>query len=75
MATSPDLPSPITPDLPNQPDPSDLPVEPDQGMVTRFRSERRFAGARWTVHFLANRQYMGAARYTWPTMRTSAWVF
>jgi hypothetical protein len=31
MATSPDLPSPITPDLPDPPDPADLPVEPDQG--------------------------------------------
>jgi hypothetical protein len=31
MATSPDLPSPITPDLPDPPDPAELPVEPDQG--------------------------------------------
>jgi hypothetical protein len=31
MATSPDLPSPITPTLPDPPEPTDLPVEPDQG--------------------------------------------
>lgn len=31
MATSPDLPSPVTPDLPDPPEPADLPVEPDKG--------------------------------------------
>jgi hypothetical protein len=31
MATSPDLPPPITPDLPDPPEPADLPVEPDEG--------------------------------------------
>lgn len=75
MATIPDLPSPITPDLPHRPDPSDLPVEPDQGIATRLSSARRFVGARWTLRFMANRQYMGAARYTWPATRTSAWIF
>jgi hypothetical protein len=36
MATSPDLPSPITPDLPDPPDPADLPVEPDEGVSSEI---------------------------------------
>jgi len=75
MATSPDLPPPITPDVPNRPDPAELPVEPDQGVVRLRKATRRFVGVRWNLHFLANRQYMGAARYTWPKTRTSAWSF
>jgi len=75
MATSPDLPPPITPDLPDQPDPAELPVEPDKGLAVRLRNERRAASWRWTQRFLANRQYMGAAGYRWPLTRTSAWIF
>ncbi len=42
MATSPDLPPPITPDLPDPPDPADpadpadLPVEPDEGVSSEI---------------------------------------
>jgi len=75
MATSPDLPPPITPDLPDQPDPTDLPVEPDHGITARTCADRRVLGTRWTSRFLANRQYMGAAAYRWPLTRTFAWIF
>lgn len=68
MATSPDLPPPITPDVPTQPDPTDLPVEPDQG-VTSALSVRRlvFPGVALAMHLTsrAPRQFMRVATYRW----------
>ena len=76
MATSPDLPSPITPDVPTQPDdPADLPVEPDQG-VTSALKVRRFAvpGVALAMHLTARapRQFMRVATYRWRTASTAA---
>lgn len=67
MATSPDLPPPITPDLPDTPEPADLPVEPDQGSVTRFPF-------RLSLHLQAHRQFMSAACFRWTLGRTRAWI-
>ncbi len=62
----PDLPTPITPD---QPEPIELPVEPDHGIVGTPMQSRRAAGG-VSLRFLANRQFMSAAVFRWP--RTSA---
>jgi len=74
MATSPDLPPPITPDVPAQPDPADLPVEPDQGVTSRNVRLRAAPGVALAVHLTARapRQFMRVATYRWRTASTAA---
>lgn len=72
MATSPDLPPPITPDVPAQPEPADLPVEPDQGASSVPLAMRRvFPGVALAIHLTARvpRQFMRVATYRWHTGR------
>ena len=67
----PDLPTPITPD--GSP-PSEMPVEPDDGVGTMLSADAasiriRSTGALKTgthLHFMANRQFMSAAAFRWP---------
>ncbi|RYF30297.1 MAG: hypothetical protein EOO26_15500 [Comamonadaceae bacterium] len=70
MATSPDLPTPITPDE----QPGHLPVEPDQGpsnpSTPPMDPERPFVPERASAHFIAHRSFMRAAAFRWPTFRT-----
>lgn len=68
MATSPDLPPPITPDVPAQPDPAELPVEPDQGVSSTLSVRRLvFPGVALAMHLTARapRQFMRVATYRW----------
>jgi hypothetical protein len=72
MATSPDLPTPITPD------PPDLPVEPDEGPTpppgnptdpeSPFTLQPERASARRWMH----RDFMRAASFCWRPMRVTA---
>ena len=74
MATSPDLPSPITPDGPTQPDPAGLPVEPDQGVSSAFRASRLvFPGVALAINLSARapRQFMRVATYRWRAPSTA----
>lgn len=73
MATSPDLPPPITPDVPAQPEPADLPVEPDQGVSPAPRVMRSVPGLALAMHLTARvpRQFMRVATYRWHTGRTA----
>ena len=69
MATSPDLPTPITPDEP----PGHMPVEPDQGpanpAVPPLDPERPFVPERASAHFTAHQSFMRAAAFRWPGFR------
>jgi hypothetical protein len=72
VVTSPDLPPPITPDVPAQPEPADLPVEPDQGASSAARAMRRMIpGVALATHLTARvpRQFMRVATYRWHTGR------
>ncbi|RZI96576.1 MAG: hypothetical protein EOP78_04055 [Variovorax sp.] len=70
MATSPDLPTPITPDE----QPGHLPVEPDQGpsnpATPPMDPERPFVPERTSVRFTAHRSFMRAAAFRWPGFRS-----
>jgi hypothetical protein len=76
MATSPDLPPPITPDLPDPPEPADLPVEPDEGTAAPAGSVRCAAiSGEFTLRSRVHRGFMCAAVYRWPRVRLVARVF
>ncbi|MGJ7579642.1 hypothetical protein ACSFA3_05605 [Variovorax sp. RHLX14] len=64
----PDLPTPITPD---RPEPIELPVEPDRGIVGTVMSGHRLGRGGMAFHFLANRQFMCAAAFRWPRASAS----
>ena len=64
----PDLPTPITPD---SPEPIELPVEPDHGIVGTISLNRRAGHDGMEFHFLANRQFMNAAAFRWPRASSS----
>ena len=73
MATLPDLPTPITPD------PTELPIEPDRGPTTEpipqdAESPFTLQPERASAHFVANRSFMRAAAFRWPSFRSFAWV-
>lgn len=68
MATSPDLPTPLTPD------PAELPPEPDRGPTTEPMpqdpaSPFTLQPERASAHFSANRSFMRAAAFRWPRFR------
>lgn len=68
MVTSPDLPPPITLDVPTQPDPADLPVGPDQGGRSALNARRLvFPGVALALHLTvrAPREFMRVATYRW----------
>ena len=73
MATSPDLPTPLTPD------PTELPVEPDRGPTTESspqdpESPFTLQPERASAHFVANRSFMSAAAFRWPRIRSFALI-
>ena len=74
MATRPDLPPPITPDVPAQLDPADLPAQINQG-VTSALSIRGvvFPGVALAMHLTARapRQFMRVATYRWRAPSTA----
>ncbi len=74
MVIASDLPTPITPDEA----PGHMPVEPDQGplnpAVPPLDPERPFVPERSVLHFVANRSFMRAASFRWPTSRTIAFA-
>lgn len=82
---APDLPTPITTPDPVESDPSQLPVEPELDpanpakplSVASFFMPRKISGRVRLFHtatalrFMANRQFMRAAAFRWPTAKAS----
>ncbi|HUD34959.1 MAG TPA: hypothetical protein VMR43_18495 [Variovorax sp.] len=80
----PDLPTPITTPDPVESDPSQLPVEPELdpasptkplsmvSLVSRNISDRvRSLHTATALRFMANRQFMRAASFQWPSAKAS----
>lgn len=81
----PDLPTPITTPDPVESDPSQLPVEPELDpanpanplsvksllMPKKISDRMRFFHAATALRFMANRQFMRAAAFRWPTAKAS----
>jgi hypothetical protein len=82
---APDLPTPITTPDPVESDPSQLPVEPELDpanpakpmSVAGFLIPRKITNRARLLHtatalrFMANRQFMRAAAFRWPTAKAS----
>ena len=82
---APDLPTPITLPDPVESDPTQLPVEPEldpanparplslSGLLTTLRTSTRMrlSPHAMTTRFTANRLFMRAATFRWPTVNAS----
>ena len=85
---APDLPTPITTPDPVESDPTQLPVEPELDPANPARplsftnlfaamkapGRARSFHAATALRFLANRQFMRAAAFRWPTIKASTQV-